>query len=54
VFQECKGRVQAPLSLSSDLKGLIESTHDFGCARVYVLKPYPRADHVSQRIGAAQ
>ena len=54
VFQECKGRVQAPLDLKEDLGGLVQSTHDFGCARVYVLKPYPRESRVSARIGAAE
>ena len=54
VFQECKGRVQAPLSLKADLGRLVESTHNFGCARVYVLKPYPREGRVSARIGAAE
>jgi len=54
VFQECKGRVQAPLSLKEDLGNLVESTHNFGCARVYVLKPHTRSNNVSGRIGRAE
>ncbi len=51
IFQECKGRVQPPVSLSRQIGPLVESTHDFGCARVYVLKPYPRESRVSRRVG---
>jgi hypothetical protein len=54
VFQECKGRVQGPLSLKEDLGNLVESTHNFGCARVYVLKPHTRSNNVSGRIGRAE
>jgi len=51
VFQECKGRVQPPLSLREDLGNLVESVHDFGCARVYVLKEYSGASRVAKRVG---
>jgi hypothetical protein len=53
VFQECQGRIQPPRSLDRQLGPLIESTHDFGCARVYTLKPNARQERVSSRVGAS-
>lgn len=54
VFQQCMGRVQAPMPLDKKLGSLVDSVREFGCARVYVLKPYPRAVRVGERIGAAE
>lgn len=54
VFQECKGRIQPPLPLADKIGYLQESRHDFGCARVYVLKPYSGAQRVGKRIGGAR
>ena len=51
VFQECQGRVQPPPSLLTELGPLVLATKDFGCARVYVLKPTPRSVKVSKRVG---
>ncbi|MEI7559143.1 MAG: hypothetical protein WCJ63_00995 [Actinomycetes bacterium] len=52
IFQECQGRVQPPVPLKRELGPLVESTHDFGCARVYVLKPTGRSNRVSERVGS--
>lgn len=52
VFQECKGRVQAPPSLTAELGPLVQAVKEFGCARVYILKPTARSDQVSKRVGA--
>lgn len=52
VFQQCGGRVEPPRSLAAQLGPLVESTHDFGCARVYVLRPTTLSERVSAAVGA--
>ena len=54
VFQECKGRIQPPLPIGPSFAPLVQSQHDFGCARVYVLKPYSGAVRVGKRVGKAR
>lgn len=51
VFQGCQGRVQPPRSLKAELGPLVASTHDFGCARVYVLRQSQRTKTVERLIG---
>jgi hypothetical protein len=51
IFQPCHGMAQRPTRLVRELDPLIESTHDFGCARVYVLKPNPVSDALSKKLG---
>lgn len=53
IFQPCKGQAQAPRSMLRQLGPLIQSQHDFGCARVYVIRPTPRSRQVSSEIGGA-
>jgi len=51
VFQACHGLAQPPTSLDRQIGLIVQSRHDFGCARVYVLKPNPVLDAISKRIG---
>ena len=51
LFQACHGKAQPPTSLVRQIGPLIASTHDFGCARVYVFKPSRRSDLVSKSLG---
>ncbi|MCX6393403.1 MAG: hypothetical protein NTY57_00910 [Solirubrobacterales bacterium] len=51
IFQACHGKAQPPTSLRRELGQAILSTHDFGCARVYVLRASANSDRVSSELG---
>jgi len=51
VFQQCGGRAEAPKDLAAEMPGLIAETKEFGCARVYVIKPSANSDRVSAAVG---
>ncbi len=53
VFQSCHGKPTPGPSLRHELGDLVESEHQFGCARVYVLRDSLVSGLVSSRIGGS-
>jgi hypothetical protein len=51
IFQPCHGKATAGPSLRQELGDLVESEHQFGCSRVYVLRPSVVSELVSAGIG---
>lgn len=53
VFQSCRGKSAVAPSLAKELSLVLETERQFGCARVYVLKPNPVSIQTSDLIGGS-